>query len=1434
MKNKITLLSLALFLSIGMFAQAPNLINYQAVARDASGVPLIGTSVNVLFEIRQSTPNGVVVYSETHATNTNQFGLFNLAIGAGTPTSGTFAGVNWSTGLYYLHIEVDPGGGYQDLGETQLLSVPYALHANTAASGTPGADGNNSLTNVTPEPSGANCANGGYLVEVGVDDNGDQTLQALEVDLSYYVCNGLDGAANNNDTSATNEIQALSISNDTIFLSNGGFVVLPTATGDNWGTDVVNTTGGNILGDGTVGNPLAVTDNDTSATNELELPMTGNNVGDVLKWNGSAWVNANDSIDDADNDPANEIELPPTAILNQVLTWNGTAWVAQNPGAGADNWGSQVVITSGGNISGDGTAGNPLAVTDNDTSATNELQNLSITGNTINITNGTGATISATTPNTGEYLYWNGVNWVSQAPAANTDNQNLGNGGKVGNSQTITIQNGTGVTFSVADEDSSITNEIQTISFSDPNLTLSNGGGSVNLSTLQGTDSQTLTYNSGTQNLSISNGNSVTLDVNDADADPNNERITTFSVNGTNDSLIIVEAGVGHAMPLSDLSDGDWIKGAGFLYNNADDIVVGNNVTDNAKFHIRRLNGAPQTILKLGNSNQPSREWSFDVNGSGDLALLSEGGGTPYSFLHFAETNRFLGINTTSPAQNLHVEGNNAIIRLQSTQATTGANSYIEFGNTTSGTFNSKGWVGNPGSGDHLQYEATTFHRFTTQGTERMRLTNTGDLIMGNFTAFSQLDVAGQITMRTGANPGWIPVSDNNGTMTWTDPSTISTASFWTSTNTGSIHPTIVSDFVGIGTNNAQDNLHISDPNPTIRLEDNDSPIANTSGTMQVYDQSNTLVFEVGQSTIGGRMVSWAAGEDLHFQSHNGTSVNTRMKVSGTNGFVGIGQVGLPSALLTVQPDFGTAATSVAQFKAGAANNIFDFAYDASNSANLTMLDGAGSNLVHINTAGTSWFNGGNVGIGTTTPGSLFEVRANNQERAGQFISNFASNSNKYGSYGLAMGGGTGENIGSQGEATGATTNKGIVGRAFGGTNNWSGYFEQGNFYVENDIRIGTTNDGANNPKVYIHTPTGSNIYTSLEALNEYSGTSLMYGYYNRMIASGTGGMTGVWNYMTPSASSSSVVYGVRNLIQSNGNGVRYSITSNVLANGSGDMYGTSHILNHDGSGDVYGFRIDASSTTTSGSTWGLWIAGPLNMENYIGGNTGIGVQTPQNRLDVEGAAVIGATYSGTNTAPGNGLLVAGQTGIGTTTPVARLQVSEPNGGDPIIRAQNGGTTHFMVANSGNTALYYNLTPAYKLTLNTNSAAKPTSSAWTVASDKRLKTGVSQFSDGLNVLMQINPVWFKYTGEAGMPTDEKGVGTLAQELQEIAPYMVHEWEYQEGSTTETEGRGSLGEVKKYLGVDYGAMDFILINAIKEQQKMIEELRQEIQELKNKQ
>jgi hypothetical protein len=115
----------------GVFAQAPQKFNYQAVARDASGNILADQSLTVRLAITQ---DDVKVWQEEHPVVTNSLGHFSLQVGDpeainGTGIAGTFAGIDWSSGVYEMGIEIDAGNGFIALGTNELLSVPFALHA---------------------------------------------------------------------------------------------------------------------------------------------------------------------------------------------------------------------------------------------------------------------------------------------------------------------------------------------------------------------------------------------------------------------------------------------------------------------------------------------------------------------------------------------------------------------------------------------------------------------------------------------------------------------------------------------------------------------------------------------------------------------------------------------------------------------------------------------------------------------------------------------------------------------------------------------------------------------------------------------------------------------------------------------------------------------------------------------------------------------------------------------------------------------------------------------------------------------------------------------------------------------------------------------------------------------------------------------------------
>lgn len=133
MKKLTSLLTLLMAMNIA-FAQAPQSFNYQGVARNNTGTPLANQSISVRASIITGSVSGTVQYAETQAATTNQFGLFTIAIGSGTPVTGTITAVTWASGSKYLKIEFDPTGGTSYLlsGTTQMLSVPYALFAANA------------------------------------------------------------------------------------------------------------------------------------------------------------------------------------------------------------------------------------------------------------------------------------------------------------------------------------------------------------------------------------------------------------------------------------------------------------------------------------------------------------------------------------------------------------------------------------------------------------------------------------------------------------------------------------------------------------------------------------------------------------------------------------------------------------------------------------------------------------------------------------------------------------------------------------------------------------------------------------------------------------------------------------------------------------------------------------------------------------------------------------------------------------------------------------------------------------------------------------------------------------------------------------------------------------------------------------------------------
>jgi hypothetical protein len=300
------------------------------------------------------------------------------------------------------------------------------------------------------------------------------------------------------------------------------------------------------------------------------------------------------------------------------------------------------------------------------------------------------------------------------------------------------------------------------------------------------------------------------------------------------------------------------------------------------------------------------------------------------------------------------------------------------------------------------------------------------------------------------------------------------------------------------------------------------------------------------------------------------------------------------------------------------------------------------------------------------------------------------------------------------------------------------------------------------------------------------------------------------------------------------------------------------HVTHHVGGSDTWqkGIMVENTGITPGEAAISFRnTAIPSSRQWNIGCN-----QSPALSLNYGNQFVGGSTFMHIDT--------NGNTGVGTTTPDARLHVSKGTGGgvyssSSALIIEDDATSYIQFSNPNNTQcgilsgnslnavrssiLFFadssitfraggdntrltiekngtvgigTVSPDYLLEVN-GSAGKPTTNTWTVSSDARLKKDVHDYEEGLDELLKIHPVWFTYTGEAGLPK-ETGVGVLAQELQEIAPYMVGTRLYKDDQETTT----------SYLTVNNGPMTYMLINAVKEQQHAIEEQAAELHSQRN--
>ena len=305
--KKIKLFTILAFLFIVKinFAQSPEKVNYQAVARNSNGVPLPNQSISVRASILDGSSTGTPVYQETHSISTNGLGLFNIPIGGGANISGNFNNIAWGNGDKYIQIEIDLTGGttYVLMGTSQMLSVPYALYSSK--SGTSLNDNDTSSTNEIQTIS----INGGSVSLSGAnaislpDSSSSNELQTLNRN------NGTITISDGNsiilpDSSSTNELQTLSRTNGTINISDGNSINLPDSSSTNEFQTLSRTNGTVSISDGN-----SINLPDSSSTNEFQ---------NLSRTNGTISISNGNNISLPDSSATNELQN--LSFSNDTLT----------------------------------------------------------------------------------------------------------------------------------------------------------------------------------------------------------------------------------------------------------------------------------------------------------------------------------------------------------------------------------------------------------------------------------------------------------------------------------------------------------------------------------------------------------------------------------------------------------------------------------------------------------------------------------------------------------------------------------------------------------------------------------------------------------------------------------------------------------------------------------------------------------------------------------------------------------------------------------------------------------------------------------------------------------------------------------------------------------------------------------------------------------
>ncbi|MGD0578111.1 MAG: tail fiber domain-containing protein [Bryobacteraceae bacterium] len=275
---------------------------------------------------------------------------------------------------------------------------------------------------------------------------------------------------------------------------------------------------------------------------------------------------------------------------------------------------------------------------------------------------------------------------------------------------------------------------------------------------------------------------------------------------------------------------------------------------------------------------------------------------------------------------------------------------------------------------------------------------------------------------------------------------------------------------------------------------------------------------------------------------------------------------------------------------------------------------------------------------------------------------------------------------------------------------------------------------------------------TGLALATSTGGSLAAATYYIKIVAVDANG-----NYIGPS-SEASIAAQVNNQITVNWNAASGAVSYQIwysTTTGTENKYFTSATTS-------YAFTTtsgNSSGTITAGTTSYSLLLNPIGSSYLLGGRVGIGTITPNSLLSVQASSSYASDLFDVATSTGTSyfhITSAGNVGIGTTSPQYLLQVGSASVASNIVaRFQN---------------------------VNGTCDVNPTTGTLACSSDARLKKNITPMADELAKVMDLQPVYFNWNGEANSTPEHPGF--IAQQVQQVMPEVV--------STDPTTGLLSIG------------------------------------------